>query len=428
MIRSQLRRLSRGLVGHAAIYVGAAAANAAIPFMLLPLIARWLGPSDFGVIGSFVAIVNVLILLVGLNAYGFVSVGYYRDGAQTLPGLTGAAVRIVLAASLAVGLAGWIGAGAIERLVQIDRAWLWTLLAAAAGQAVLAIGLTVAQTIRKPLVYSVFQVGYGLLLGLLAILFVGVVGMGWQGRALAQSLAALAMATGALAWLRSTGRISVAVDGKMLRRALGFGLPLLPHSFAAVAMGSMDRLALGGRFPPAVVGYYFLALQIAGAFTAFAAAVNQAWIPWLYERLARNDAAASKEISQTIRIGGTLLAVAVAAMALLAGPLVLLVGGPSYLPATTPLRLLAGYAGCQAWYTLMSAFLFYAERPRLLSTLTVSTAAAQGALILVMMPWGAVGVAGALLASAMGSAAVMSIVAYRLAGGHRAAALAGAGR
>lgn len=421
MIRAVFRRISGGLLGHVAVYVGAAALNAAIPFLLLPLIARWLGPADFGIIGTFVAIVNVLVLLVGLNAYGFVSVGYFRDGADTLAKLTGGAVAIILGGSMLVGVAGWIGRDTIERLAQIDRNWLWTVLAAAAGQAIVAVGLAVAQTIRRPAIYSAIQIGYGLTLGTLAIVLVGGFGLGWPGRALAQALAALSVAAGTLLWLRTTGRVTIVPGRDTVRRALRFGIPLLPHSMAAVAMASMDRLALGGRFPPSVVGQYFLALQVAGAFTAFAAAVNQAWVPWLYERLARNDDSAWVEISRTIRIGGGVLAVAVLSMILLAMPLVRLIGGEAYLAATSPLRLLACYAGCQAWYTIMSAFLFYAERSKLLSTLTMSSAALQGVLILLCIRWGALGVAGALAAASFVAAIAISLIVRRLAIIHRSA-------
>ena len=229
------------------------------------------------------------------------------------------------------------------------------------------------------------------------------------------------MAAGALAWLRATGRITAAIDGTTLSRALWFGVPLLPHSFAAVAMGSMDRIALTGSFTPAVVGQYFLALQISSVFIAFAAAVNQAWVPWLYERLARNGDAAWAEIGRTVRIGGALLIVGAAVMALLATPLVLLVGGSSYLPATTPLRILAFYAAFQAWYTLMSAFFFYAERIRLMSALTVSVAILQAGLIAFFVRWGATGVAIALLGSSFAAAVTISLVARRLAARHRLA-------
>lgn len=413
MIRFLRQHLSNGLVSQAVVYIAAAAANAVIPFLLLPLIARWLGPADFGVIGSFVAIVNVLILLVGLNAYGFVSVGYYRDGAQTLPRLVGAAVAIILSVAVVIAVGGWIGAGTVERLTQIDDGWLWTLLAAATGQAIISVALTVAQTIKRPAIYASFQIGYGLSLGISAVVLVGVVGMGWPGRALAQAMAALLVAMGALVWLRASRRITIA-DRATLRRALRFGVPLLPHSFAAVAMGSMDRLALSGNFAPAVVGHYFLALQISSVFTALAAAVNQAWVPWLYERLARNDNAAWAEITRTIRMGGALLILGAVVMALLAQPLVLVLGGISYLPAIMPLRLLAFYAAGRAWYTLMSAFLFYGERIRSLSALTTSVAVLQAALIAALVRWGATGVAGALVASTGVAALAISVAVWRL--------------
>jgi O-antigen/teichoic acid export membrane protein len=419
MLRPISRKLLQGFAGQAGVYIGASALNAAIPFLLLPLIARWLGPADFGVIGSFVATVNVLILLVGLNAYGFIGVAFYREGAHTLASAVSAAVTIIAATAAVLAVLDWLAADAIARFTQVDRGWVWTLLVAAAGQAVLAVALAVAQTIRRPLVYGALQVGYGLALGVLAVLLVGGLAMGWQGRALAQAIAAAALAIAALIWLRATKRWTGFETGPMLKRALAFGAPLLPHSFAAVAMASMDRLALGQRFPTAVVGQYFLALQLASLFTTFAAALNQAWLPWLYERLARNDASAWAEIGRAFRMGGSALALGAALMMALATPLVLIVGGSAYLPAVTPLRLLGCYAALQAWYTFTSAFLFYGERTRLLSLLTVSVALVQGVLIILFVRWGANGVASALLVSALFAALVMSITARSFANQHR---------
>jgi O-antigen/teichoic acid export membrane protein len=414
------KRLPQGLIGNAAAYIFAAGLNAAIPFLLLPLIARWLGPADFGIVGSFVALVNVLILLVGLNAYGFVGVGYYRDGPQLLPRLVGAAALIIAVSSTITGVVIWIGAGPIERLTGVDRAWLWTFPAAAAGQAVIAVGLAVAQTIQRPLAYGALQIGYGLTLAVLALLLIGAFDMGWSGRALAQALAAIVVSSGAFLWLASTGRMTIRVGRDMVGQALGFGVPLLPHSLAAVAMGSMDRLALTGAFSAAVVGHYFLALQIASVFTALAAAVNQAWVPWLYARLAKNDAEAWTEITQVIQIGGLLLVAAAILMAALAGVLTAMVGGHQFAPAAGPLRILSFYAAFQAWYSLMSAFLFYAKRPKLLSLLTVSSAVLQGVLILLFLRWGASGVAAALLLTSAVSAVAISFVVRRYAVRHRA--------
>jgi O-antigen/teichoic acid export membrane protein len=388
--------------------------NAAIPFLLLPLVARWLGPADFGVIGSFLAIVSVLVMLVGLNAYGFVSISYYRDGAETLPGVVGAALTVIISTSAIVGIFGMLAAGTIEQWIAIDTAWLWTLLASATGQAILAVGLTVAQTIRRPFIYASFQLGYGIVMGVMTVILVGGVAMGWPGRALAQAVAALAIGGGAVAWLRVTGRMTLAVDRVMLRRVLAFGVSLLPHAMAAVAMGSMDRLALGSGFVPVVVGHYFLALQLASVFMVVAAAVNQAWVPWLYERLSRGDAVARREVLVAIRLGGILLVVGAVTLGLLAVPVVVLIGGEAFRPAALPLRILAAYAALQAWYTLLSAFLFYAERTKLMSGVTTVVAIVQGVLILALLSWGAAGVATALLLSAILGGGVISVIVARL--------------
>jgi O-antigen/teichoic acid export membrane protein len=147
--------------------------------------------------------------------------------------------------------------------------------------------------------------------------------------------------------------------------------------------------------------------------------VNQAWVPWLYERLARDDDHARAEIRRTIQAGSILLIAGAVVMALLATPLVLLVGGSPYLPATQPLRILAFYAAFQAWYTLMSAFIFYAERTRLMSTLTVVVALLQAALIALLVRWGATGVAMALLGSSLFAAIAISLVVLRLAASYR---------
>lgn len=421
MIRSLLRRKSESLVGHAAVYILASAVSAVIPFLLLPIMARWLGPADFGIIGSFVALVNVLILFVGLNAYGFVGVGFYRDGANTLPRLVGAAILIIAAAAVVTGIAVWISATTIEQYTGIERSWLWTLPAAAIGQAIIAVGLAVAQTIQRPAIYGAMQLGYGISLAILALALIGLFGLGWHGRALAQAAAALTAAGGVLVWLRVTGRVTLAIGRSMVARALGFGVPLLPHSMAAVAMGSMDRLALNGNFTAAIVGQYFLALQIASIFTAFSSAVNQAWVPWLYARLARNDALSWAEITRAVQIGGLLLIIGAVAMSAFAGLFVAVVGGAEYAPAVEPLRILAFYAACQAWYTLMSAFLFYAGRSKLLSVLTVSTAIVQGMLIMLCIRWGASGIAAALMTAALFAAIAMSIVVRRYGFQHRAA-------
>jgi O-antigen/teichoic acid export membrane protein len=388
------------LAGHGTIYIGAAIANSAIPFLLLPLLTRWLGPADFGVVGIFVALVNVLGAVVGLSSHGLISVVYYREGPGALPAQVGASLGIVAASSVAVMIFLWAARDVISAGTGVTSGMLWTIAVASAGQFVVTICLTVFQTRQKPFSYAAIQLGYAAALAVATIVLVGLAGLGWEGRALAQVCAASLLAAAGLLWLSLARDIDWSVRRWRLRDALSFGLPLLPHGIAAVSMASIDRVALGSAVSPAGIGYYYLAVQIGTLITVCATALNQAWLPWLYEKLAREDAEADREVVRAVYVIFALTVTGAAGLALLAPILIPLVAGPGYEPATLLLMILAPAFAFNGMYFFVSGFLFFERRTGLLAAITVSVAALQAMMSFAFAHWGgAVGVAWATFAS-----------------------------
>ncbi len=72
------------------------------------------------------------------------------------------------------------------------------------------------------------------------------------------------------------------------RRALDFGLPLLPHSLAGWLLSVSDRWLLGlllgvaAADALAAVGVYSLGYQLGYAVSLVAISFNAAWLPFLY--------------------------------------------------------------------------------------------------------------------------------------------------
>lgn len=379
----------------ALVYIGAAALNALVPFLLLPFLARWLGPADFGIAATFAAIVSVLGTVIGLNVHGLVSVAFFRDGEQAMARQIAATLAIVAGMGTAAFLLIGLFADDLTRMTGISARWLPAIVAAAVGQFVIATGLTTAQTVRRPWIYGSIQLGYGCAFALLTVVLVGIGGWGWQGRILAQALAAFALAATAVAWMALGRRIAWQDLGASCRKAFSFGVPLMPHAIAAVVMASSDRFILSAHAGAASVGEYFLAFQLASLLLILATAINQAWLPWLYARLARDDEEARRQIRRALLAVLIVLAGAAAIMALLAPFLIPLAGGERYADAMRPLQLLApGLAG-QAFYMFVSGFLFYEHRTGLLSAISVTVACVQIALLLALVRFGPAGVAAA---------------------------------
>ncbi len=406
LIRRFLQRLAdlrrSAFAGQAAIYLFATAIYAAIPLLLLPVLARWLGPAELGKVGVFVALVNTLGVLVGLSTHGPINVVYHRDGPQAMPPQAGAALGVALAMTAALAMCGYIFRDALAALTGIETIWLWTILVASLGQFCIFVCLSVFQAKGSATRYAILQVSFALLNGGLALMLVGGLAMGYEGRAIAQAVAALVIALIGLTWLTVGQDIDWRPRSWPIVGALAFGVPLIPHAFGAVAMVSVDRLALSSTVGAAATGWYFVGVQLASIIVVAAASLNQAWLPWLYGKLADDSAAARIEVVRASWLVFAGLAVCGLLLAALAPWLVPIVAGPGYDPAIAMAGWLGPASAFSAMYFFVAGYLFYTGRTGLLSIVTVCVAAVQAALSFWLAHLlGAIGVAMATFASAL---------------------------
>jgi O-antigen/teichoic acid export membrane protein len=392
----------RRLTGDALVYIGATAFTALVPFLILPLMTRWLGPQDFGIVAGFLALANLTALVVGLSTHGLISVIYYRDGASALPPQVGACFATLTLTGVPVLAGLYVLSGPIHSELGISARWLWTVWLAACGQFSLLIALGVWQATRQPWRFGATQLGFALLTAGGAVALVGGFGWGWAGRALGQAAGAGVMMIVCPLALSRARMVDWKVSHWNLRPTLRFGLGLLPHSAGAVAMTTVDRFALSSTTGAAATGQYFAAMQIASITVALASAFNTAWIPWLYERLSSGDEAAKRQVVRATYLLYTAFLSGAAALALFARPIVHVVAGPGYEEAAAVLRLLAPAAAFSGMYYLAAGYVFYVERTSSLSKVTITAAIIQAGLTFSLAnAYGTIGVASATLISAM---------------------------
>jgi len=60
------------------IYTGSNVINKAIPFFLLPIVTRYLTPTDYGIVATFNVLLAVMVVFVGLSMHGAINVNYFK--------------------------------------------------------------------------------------------------------------------------------------------------------------------------------------------------------------------------------------------------------------------------------------------------------------------------------------------------------------
>lgn len=370
------------------------------------LLARFLGPSDRGLLGVELAVVNFAYAFTGLGLP--YSVEYHagrRERSGALLGnmlVYGLGLAIVLVPTCWV-LQGWLaslfgkGHGGTTWLIVgglIPLTFLqWTSVNQLSG------------SLRFGWFNAIFAANRALYL-----LFVVVLVLATPARVsaglLATGLAAAVAAAAGYAILLREDRL--AFDVPLLRRMLGYGSRLWWGSLFQILNFRLDVIILQFFRPLSDVGYYVVAQAVAELVNGLAIAFHQSVLPLV----SSHDDETGRQRTTTSALRHQLILSAAAAIAIAAiGPAVVLLGfGHAYRAALQPMLILLPGILLLNLGTVVRASLAGRGRPGISSTLAGISLVVTVALDLTLIP--RFGVTGAALASvvAYSTYGILSII------------------
>lgn len=386
-------------------------------FLLLPLYARFLTRADFGTVSlaSSAALLLTVVCRLGLDA-ALLRMHFDADGAPrrqlyaTVVAICVGAVAIALVAGALIGIAV-VGTDDPTGLA------VWML----------ALGITAANTFQfvpSAWLRATEQHGRYLALALVAfgavvavtVTFVVIVRLGAVGSLAGQLAGAVVMAAAAalILWRMRPWSLGVATG----RRALGFGLPLLPHTAAGWLLNVSDRwlllllLAIPASQALAAVGVYSLGYQLGYVVGLTAISFNAAWLPFFYRVGEGAHGAAILRDTTVAVIGG--FAWLAGALAVLAPDVVGLMAPEEWAAAADVTAVVAFASAANAAALMLASELYLRRDTRVVPALTLLAVAVNVALNLILVPRiGIMGAAWATLAAYGTLAALTGITARR---------------
>lgn len=357
------------------VYVGSGVVRNALPFLLLPVLTRYLTPDEVGIVATFEIMIGMGLVLVGLNAYGAIAVNFFRLQRSELQVYVSNVIVIsVLASLLVLGIA--YGVLVFVPLVGAPSTqWLFLIATAAFAQVLFSITLTLWQTEQRSIPYGLFQISQSALNVGLSLLFVVIFRWGWEGRILAITAAAIAF--GILSWaiLHKRGYVRLNVHTGYIRDALAFGVPLVPHSLGNWILTGVDRLFLASMVGVAAAGVYTVGYQIGMIVGLLATSFNQAWSPFLFAKLTQGDPEARIRIVKFTYAYILGIVVVACSLSVIAPWFLSNFVGSEFQEADKYVFWIAlGYA-VNGMYLMVANYIYHARKTHLLAWVTLSTAA-----------------------------------------------------
>jgi O-antigen/teichoic acid export membrane protein len=277
------------LLKSASIYTISSIINASIPFILLPLLTNRLSPSDYGIVAMFQLLVSIVYPFVGINLEGAIARKYYDNLNTDFSKYVGSCFVISIASFSFLSIVFFVNTRWIASAVSLPESWIKFVLLTAFSQFSIAVLLVIYQTSLKSIKYGIFQIAQSVLNILLTLLFIIYYQKTWEGRLEAIFLSTFSFAIFSLFLLIKSNKINLKSGKSNYLHALKFGIPLIPHAIGAMLFTSIDRFFLTKNFGLEQTGNYTVAYQIGAIVSIITVAFNNAFVPWLYKSLKKND-------------------------------------------------------------------------------------------------------------------------------------------
>jgi O-antigen/teichoic acid export membrane protein len=382
------------LLRSAGVYVTTSMINSAIPFLMLPILTRYLSPFDYGIVAMFQVLTGIVSTLTGLSTHGAISRQYFEKDKIDFPKYISNCLYILILSSIITAVVLWLLSGWISKYTQFPSSWLWSVMIVSCGQFVILIVLILWQVQVSSVYYGVFQILItSANIGLSLWLIIGL-GMGWQGRIQGQVWSYLVFSLVGLYILWKGGWLKWHYEAAYVKNALKFGVPLIPHSLGGWAIGMTDRILITNMIGIVDTGIFVVGAQIGMLIGLFEDAFNRAWVPWFFGQLKKDDPGVNLRIIKITYLYNVLIFFLAIVLAWITPWLLNFFVGSDFKDAGKYVIWIAmGYA-FNGMYKMAANYIFYTQKTHLLAWMTFFIALANVGISYVLIRHnGAVGAA-----------------------------------
>lgn len=290
------RILSSSLLKNTAIYTVSTVLNSAIPFFLIPILTRFLSPEDYGLISIYSVLVAFVSPFIGYNIHANIIRMYFSHKHSEWSEYIGNCFYLLAASIVIVVLVFLFIDKWTSQSTLIPIKWVWSSIILAVTQFISLVILSIWQAKGRALYFGVFQF-LSTLFNFGATLFlVMYMHRNWEGRIEAQIIVGILFSIVTFYLLFRGNYIRFTFKKEYFVEAAKFGIPLIPHVIGGIFLSIVNRFFLLKYAGLKETGLFFLAFQITSIVNILTSALNTAYVPWLFGKLASNNEAERKKI------------------------------------------------------------------------------------------------------------------------------------
>lgn len=350
-------------------YIGTTLIGKAVPFLLLPVLTRYLSPADYGYVSTFTLYVTITSLITQMATHGSVQAHYFSVEEDQRGYHSFNAIWIILLFFLITLIAITLFKTSLEKMTLIKFDWLLVGLLCALFDSFTMLLMSLLRITREVWIYGILEIGRTSFSMGLSILLLIYWDKSWQSRVSAIFITSAVLLVISFLILVRKKYIVYSFSMNSIKEHFSFGFPLLFHGLGALAVAFANRFFLNHYAGIVATGLFSLAFQLASLVDVLAISLNTAIMPLLFEKLSQNNIDKHKLVRFLYFI--FLLYLLAAFFLCIVGPIVINRFFPkSYAECAQFLPYIAFGFAFQGMYYLVSNFISHSKKTKYLGIST----------------------------------------------------------
>ena len=383
-------------------------------FFLLPLYTAYLSAEDYGITSVATSFIGTMSFIVAFSLFAAIKRFYvdFKDDPEVLKRFYGTISSFVFISAIAFGGIAFLCQDLLSKHVFSGVDFYPIILICVVSlafecQHMIFDGIMRSQ--QKALKASVSSIAYFLITVIFNVIFVVMLQMGAIGSLLA-TLIAYFLYTGYFViemLLQKT--ICFCLDWHLLKGALKYSLPIMPHNLSTHIANLFSKVLIGGVASLASLGVYTVAAQFGTIADTVQTYIDQAYGPWLFEKLHAKETGYKKDIRKISNLLSSVVGLLHLGIALFAQDYILLLVDKAYVNAWSFVPWIVLVFSVKTMYYFYVEILFYYKKAsRLLFIATLSGSLLNIVLAYLLIP--AWSVYGSIAADAIAMAIRVTII------------------
>jgi O-antigen/teichoic acid export membrane protein len=375
------------MIKNLSLFVVSDIINKSIPFILIPILTRYLVPDEYAIVSLFSLTIALFTIFVGNGMHSALTVNYFKHQVNIKLYLN-SILLISILITIFFFILLMLTSGYVEDYFNLSIFWIILALIVSLFQFITSLNLVLFVVKREAANYGVYQISQSLLNFCIVVVLVVYFNLSWQG--VLVGVTASSVVFGFLSIYLLYKRNFIDSDNlyrvKYIKKILSFSLPLILHYVFGWLKVSADKLIILNLISLSLVGVYTVGYQLSSIVLIITMSINKVWSPFILKKL-NNGFPLSEKIKVVKIMYLSWISIGLVSIVIyyVIYSLIDVITTVEYLESLSVIPYLILGFFFQGMYYFLVSFLAHLEKSKLISTITIISTLVHIALSLWMV-------------------------------------------